>query len=999
MAEGGEWGEGPPQPPPNIYELLGCHERPHSLDPVLLRCVTSVFHGRLDVSNNLYQGEAVASFPQGYSFAGEFVQGKMGNAATRSAGALQWSDGLSYAGELQENEGSGTGIYSFPNGDSYEGEVLRGYRHGVGKHTCRNGDTYQGKWKRGKKHGQGVMTYAKGGTYDGEWVEGRKHGEGRMLYPSGSEYTGQWENDVRQGHGSMVWRQKGVPTAQYAGAWLAGKPHGTGTQTYQPPTEAEPAKGAESTPAITRIDPSGHPHPPPLLHAESSEARADPVTPRSGQSATRQNRYVGSFVEGRREGQGIFYYVDGAVYEGLWRDNTKHGEGKLVFANGACYLGDFEGGLPAKGGEVRPQVDGAITTQVPLQITDLLVSQARPDVALHALQCAVSRNHAGLRRLYAHYASAATPDVELNHSDRDSPPMMSMLQFWKMLTETRIVGPSGFTIAEADRLLRRMHDPHESTAVIMPSTRTPTPKTSSRQHTTELQQELLQRIVTSASASGNSPTNVQRLISGLSKKTDESPTKRTTSMSMHTMPMQPAPPTPSQTGSRRGSGGSKVHIPAAPSTVGGGNRGRTSMTSYAPSHAPTHSNLSQAQTVPARSSAGQLTVQLTAASIAQAAEELGMSEELGMTVPERAQLQRRWSAFRKGPHDTDNRLDFREFVEALVRLAAVKYARASPSLEERFQLLISNDIRPNAGAILPFFKETTVLLPVAQRFENLLRKLFKKYSERSFGGLELHKRRAAGDGVITVRQLLTLLRESGVVGTEKLGMRRVLSLFNTEEPVQIPQPHGPELLPVPHAPLMPMPPQTDKPLKAARSTSQRSNLGVPGLKNSASFMKRTASSTSKGPSRELSGRQDSFCSSVPSRTSRSYRNVPSQSEMMDQDRESEVFDSQPCSTPHSAPLDHRASAKEEARLREERISARRQWQAEVAAGKGNCNVTQTILVDRELVFAEFVDALARVARLRLGTEINDASKRFETFVDSYLDPALHGHNPTPNTLL
>ena len=43
-----------------------------------------------------------------------------------------------------------------------------------------------------------------------------------------------------------------------------------------------------------------------------------------------RNMYDGDFVNGMRNGQGVFYYANGARYEGGWKDNMKHGK---VFAN------------------------------------------------------------------------------------------------------------------------------------------------------------------------------------------------------------------------------------------------------------------------------------------------------------------------------------------------------------------------------------------------------------------------------------------------------------------------------------------------------------------------------------------------------------------------------------------------------------------------------------------------------------------------------------------
>ena len=39
-----------------------------------------------------------------------------------------------------------------------------------------------------------------------------------------------------------------------------------------------------------------------------------------------RNTYDGEFVRGLREGYGIYYYANGARYEGEWKDNMKCGK-------------------------------------------------------------------------------------------------------------------------------------------------------------------------------------------------------------------------------------------------------------------------------------------------------------------------------------------------------------------------------------------------------------------------------------------------------------------------------------------------------------------------------------------------------------------------------------------------------------------------------------------------------------------------------------------------
>jgi hypothetical protein len=56
--------------------------------------------------------------------------------------------------------------------------------------------------------------------------------------------------------------------------------------------------------------------------------------------------YNGSFrFGGNLDGIGRFEYLNGAVYEGEWKENKKHGSGKFVEAEGGIHYGHWENDL------------------------------------------------------------------------------------------------------------------------------------------------------------------------------------------------------------------------------------------------------------------------------------------------------------------------------------------------------------------------------------------------------------------------------------------------------------------------------------------------------------------------------------------------------------------------------------------------------------------------------------------------------------------------------
>jgi hypothetical protein len=44
-------------------------------------------------------------------------------------------------------------------------------------------------------------------------------------------------------------------------------------------------------------------------------------------------------VKNGKQGWGRYYYADGKIYEGEWKDDLKYGRGKMSYANGDVYDG------------------------------------------------------------------------------------------------------------------------------------------------------------------------------------------------------------------------------------------------------------------------------------------------------------------------------------------------------------------------------------------------------------------------------------------------------------------------------------------------------------------------------------------------------------------------------------------------------------------------------------------------------------------------------------
>ena len=53
-------------------------------------------------------------------------------------------------------------------------------------------------------------------------------------------------------------------------------------------------------------------------------------------------KYVGQCKDGKRDGEGTFYYKNGKTYVGSWKDDKKNGFGKETFASGSRYEGYYK---------------------------------------------------------------------------------------------------------------------------------------------------------------------------------------------------------------------------------------------------------------------------------------------------------------------------------------------------------------------------------------------------------------------------------------------------------------------------------------------------------------------------------------------------------------------------------------------------------------------------------------------------------------------------------
>lgn len=221
--------------------------------------------------------------------------------------------------------------YTWQTGIKYEGPFVMSQIEGKGKFEWQDGSSYVGELHGGKRHGHGLFVSKDGVTrYDGQWCMGKRHGEGKLTYNAegSSFYEGSWKEGKKHGEGKQVWPSGNT----YAGQWEDGQMRGQGTMTWHNQGQVETYSGnwEDSQP-----------------HGEGTHTWLAPE-PQPGQafkdttSQQLNNRYKGQWQKGTRHGKGTFYYANGAYYSGEWADHVKHGKGRHVFEDGRIYDGPFE---------------------------------------------------------------------------------------------------------------------------------------------------------------------------------------------------------------------------------------------------------------------------------------------------------------------------------------------------------------------------------------------------------------------------------------------------------------------------------------------------------------------------------------------------------------------------------------------------------------------------------------------------------------------------------
>ncbi|XP_078716435.1 ALS2 C-terminal-like protein isoform X2 [Lampetra fluviatilis] len=219
----------------------------------------------------------------------------LGHSSTASGSSPQDSPGHRGRGSLSLRTDCGYTFRKLPQlrGAHYYGQWCDGKPHGWGRMTWPDGRTYIGNFKFGSEHGYGKYTVVNASTgkkekYCGDWREGKINGYGLYKHTDGEVYEGYLMGGVRHGHGMLLSSKGEHAGGVYVGHWASGKRAGYGVY----------------------------------------------------ENVSRGEKYMGTWEDDTRHGNGLCITQHGIVYQGTFIRN-KMGSGILMTDDDTFFEGEF----------------------------------------------------------------------------------------------------------------------------------------------------------------------------------------------------------------------------------------------------------------------------------------------------------------------------------------------------------------------------------------------------------------------------------------------------------------------------------------------------------------------------------------------------------------------------------------------------------------------------------------------------------------------------------
>jgi hypothetical protein len=215
---------------------------------------------------------------------------------------------------------------------SYEGERdERGRFVGQGTATFKHGHAYAGAFADGWMHGQGKFSWADGTTFEGDFVRNTIDGNGRYDWADGSYYEGEVRGGIRHGRGCMQVASRRRPRHSFGASM---KMAFTSKEEEEAEAEGGPDDDYEEIPG-------------PYYEGDwkLGKRHGEGTLWYGGKDSP--SFFKGTWVDGMREGpRGEMVYPSGNRYLGAWQADRRHGKGVMrLLTTEEIYDGDWKEGL------------------------------------------------------------------------------------------------------------------------------------------------------------------------------------------------------------------------------------------------------------------------------------------------------------------------------------------------------------------------------------------------------------------------------------------------------------------------------------------------------------------------------------------------------------------------------------------------------------------------------------------------------------------------------
>jgi hypothetical protein len=176
----------------------------------------------------------------------------------------------------------------------------------------------QSTWTREKRS---AYTFATGAVYIGEWAGSFRDGQGTQIWPDGTKYEGTWRNDKTHGHGKYYHANGEV----YEGSWQYDRINGKGVYSLNREGRLEERSLLKQSAALRTEEGD--------VMSKSREGRMHMQI--NGAS------FEGDWREDLQEGYGVELWVDGSEFRGFYQNGKKQGFGCYSWADGSRYIGNW----------------------------------------------------------------------------------------------------------------------------------------------------------------------------------------------------------------------------------------------------------------------------------------------------------------------------------------------------------------------------------------------------------------------------------------------------------------------------------------------------------------------------------------------------------------------------------------------------------------------------------------------------------------------------------